>query len=239
LAVLGALRGSTERDFPAWLILRAPQISEVTGTVASYPSLGEGRIRFVLQPDQLPARILVTWSSPGAGAGSVRYGDKIELSGRTERPGTFNGFDYARYLERQDIFATMWVDSPEIAVLGSTPGILRVGDEVRQTLLGSLRERLTAAEFALAQSYVFGDRFALSDETQDAFAKTGLMHILAARSASGRRSPTWSSPSSSPPLFGSSVRGSASCARRCCSSSSPRAASSRTSGSSSEAPCAR
>jgi ComEC/Rec2-related protein len=179
LAVLGALRGSTERDFPAWLILRAPQISEVTGTVASYPSLGEGRIRFVLQPDQLPARILVTWSSPGAGAGSVRYGDKIEISGRTERPGTFNGFDYARYLERQDIFATMWVDSPEIAVLGSTPGILRVGDEVRQTLLGSLRERLTAAEFALAQSYVFGDRFALSDETQDAFAKTGLMHILA------------------------------------------------------------
>ncbi len=179
MAAFGGLRGSAERDFPAWLILRAPQISEVAGTVVSYPSLGQSRIRFILQPDQLPARILVTWSSPGAVAGSVHYGDRVLLTGRTERPGTFDGFDYTRYLERQDIFATMWVNAPEIALLGATPGILRVGDELRQTLLASLRERLTPAQFALAQSYVFGDRFALSDETEEAFARTGLMHILA------------------------------------------------------------
>ncbi|MCX6100574.1 MAG: ComEC/Rec2 family competence protein [Candidatus Bipolaricaulota bacterium] len=73
----------------------------------------------------------------------------------------------------------MWVEFQDLSILGVRPGVLRAGDQVRQTLLGSLRQRLTPAEFALAQSYVFGDRYALSDETEEAFARTGLMHILA------------------------------------------------------------
>jgi ComEC/Rec2-related protein len=179
MAVLGLLRGGAEREFPEWLVLRAPGISEVTGTVVSYPSLGADRIRFVVQPDRLPARILVTWSCPGGAAGRVHYGDCVGLAGRTERPGTFDGFDYGQYLERQGIVATMWVEFQELSILGVRPGVLRAGDQLRQTLLGSLRQRLTPAEFALAQSYVFGDRYALSDETEEAFARTGLMHILA------------------------------------------------------------
>ncbi len=179
MAVLGALRSGAEREFPEWLVLRAPGISEVTGTVVSYPSLGEDRIRFVVQPDRFPARILVTWSCPGGAAGSVTYGDRVRLAGRTERPGTFDGFDYGRYLERQGIVATMWVEFEGLSTLGLRPGVLRAGDQLRQALLGSLRQRLTPAEFALTQSYVFGDRYALSDETEEAFARTGLMHILA------------------------------------------------------------
>ncbi len=179
LAALGALRGGAGQGFPEWLLLRAPGISEVTGTIVSYPSLGVDRIRFVVQPDQLPARILVTWTCPGASAGSVHYGDCVRLSGRTELPGTFDGFDYGRYLERRGIFATMRVEASGLTHIGATSGILRAGDRLRQVLLGSLRERLTPEEFALAQSYVFGDRYALSDETQEAFVQTGLMHILA------------------------------------------------------------
>ena len=179
MAVLGVLRSGAEREFPEWLVLRAPGISEVTGTVVSYPSLGADRIRFVVQPDRLPARILVTWSCPGGAAGRVHYGDCVGLAGRAERPGTFDGFDYGQYLERQGIVATMWVEYEGLSVLGVRPSILRAGDQLRQTLLDSLRKRLTSAEFALAQSYVFGDRYALSDETEEAFARTGLMHILA------------------------------------------------------------
>jgi competence protein ComEC len=179
VVALGALRGAAERDFPNWLLLRAPQIDEVTGVVVSYPSLAVDRIRFVVQPDQLPARVLATWMRPGAAAGSVHYGDRVRLTGRTELPGSFDGFDYGQYLERQGIFATMRVDSEGLSIAGARPGALRAGDRFRQTLLGSLRERLTPRQFALAQSYVFGDRYALSDETEEAFAETGLMHILA------------------------------------------------------------
>lgn len=179
LAALGVLRAGVADDPPVWLALRAPRITEVTGTVASYPSLGRDRIRFVVQPDHLPSRLLVTWSRPGAAAESVRYGDRVRLAGRTEREGTFAGFDYGRYLERQGIFATMRVEESSLKILGVRRGLLRAGDGIRQSLLGALQARLRPDEFALAQSYVFGDRFALSDETEEAFAQTGLMHILA------------------------------------------------------------
>jgi ComEC/Rec2-related protein len=179
IAILGLLRGAAEPDVPEWLALRASRISEVTGTIVSYPSLGVGRIRFVVEPDELPKRILATWSCSPAAAGTVHYGDRVRLAGRAERPGTFNGFDYAEYLELQGIFATMWVESAGLTRLGHESGVLRWGDQLRQAFLGSLQQRLAPEEFALAQSYVFGDRFALSDETEEAFARTGLMHILA------------------------------------------------------------
>jgi len=179
IAILGLLRGAAEPDIPEWLALRAPRISEVTGTIVSYPSLGGGRIRFVVKPDELPKRILATWYCSPAAAGTVHYGDRVRLTGRAERPGTFDGFDYAEYLERQGIFATMWVESAGLTRLGYENGILRWGDRLRQTFLHSLEQRLAPEEFALAQSYIFGDRFALSDETEEAFARTGLMHILA------------------------------------------------------------
>jgi ComEC/Rec2-related protein len=179
IAILGLLRGAAESDVPEWLALRASRLFEVTGTIVSYPSLGGDRIRFVVEPDELPKRILATWDCAQAAAGSVHYGDRVRLAGRAERPGTFDGFDYAEYLERQDIFATMWVGSAGLSRLGHESGVLRWGDRLRQTFLGSLQQRLAPEEFALAQSYIFGDRFALSDETEDAFARTGLMHILA------------------------------------------------------------
>ena len=179
IAILGLLRGAAEPDVPEWLALRASRVYEVTGTIVSYPSLGVGRIRFVVKPDELPKRILATWDCPLAAAGSVHYGDRVRLTGRAERPGTFDGFDYAEYLERQDIFATMWVESAGLTRLGHESGVLRWGDQLRQAFLGSLQQRLAPEEFALAQSYIFGDRFALSDETEEAFARTGLMHILA------------------------------------------------------------
>ncbi len=179
LAALAMLRAGAVSHTPEGLALRAPHITEVVGTVVSYPSLGRDRIRFVVQPDHLPSRFLVTWERPDAAAGAIHCGDRVRLAGRAQQEGTFAGFDYRHYLERQGIFATMRVESSGLERCGARPGILRVGDHVRQALLASLQQRLTVDEFALAQSYVFGDRYALTDETEEAFAETGLMHILA------------------------------------------------------------
>ncbi len=179
VVLLGGLRAAVEPSFPGWLLLRAPRITELTGTVVSYPSLGVDRIRFAVQPDELRDKVLVTWRGAGSTAGTVRYGDRVRLEGRAERPGTFDGFDYAEYLARQGIFATMTVEAQGLTVLGARRGILRLGDQIRQAFLRRLQERLSPADFALAQSYVFGDRYALSDEVQEAFTRTGLVHILA------------------------------------------------------------
>ncbi len=179
LVGLGAARQTAIPAIPDWLVLRAPRITEITGTLVSYPSLGQERIRFVVRPDHLPSCLLVTWECPGRGAETVFCGDRVVLVGRVEREGAFGGFDYGRYLERQGIFATMRVAAADLAVVGARPSVFRVGDRVRQSLLASLERHLDQGRFALAQSYVFGDRYALSDETEEAFVETGLMHILA------------------------------------------------------------
>jgi competence protein ComEC len=179
VVMLGILRSDADPRFPDWLLLRAPRVTEITGSVVSYPSLGVDRIRFAVQPDDLPGKVLATWECPGSPAGAVHYGDRVRLVGRTERPGIFDGFDYAAYLERQGVFATMSVEAPSLSHFGARSSVLRTGDRVRQTFLGLLQRRLRPDDFALAQSYVFGDRFALSDETEEAFASTGLVHILA------------------------------------------------------------
>ena len=96
LAALAILRAGAVSHTPEGLALRAPHITEVVGTVVSYPSLGRDRIRFVVQPDHLPSRFLVTWERPDAAAGAIHCGDRVLLAGRAQQEGTFAGFDYRR-----------------------------------------------------------------------------------------------------------------------------------------------
>jgi len=66
-----------------------------------------------------------------------------------------------------------------VAFIGERGGILRIGDGIRQSILSRLREGLSSDDAALAQGLLLGDRSALPDEIEEAFRKTGLMHVLA------------------------------------------------------------
>jgi len=179
ILLLGALRGSVIAPFPDWLLNRAPYIREIEGTVVSYPSIGEDRLTFTLEPDRLPARIRVTFF-PDEGGFSIRYGDRLRISGRVELPEPFEGFDYPAYLARRGIFATMLArGNDSVDLIGKKGGILRIGDRIRQSIIARLREALGPEDAALAQGLLLGDRSALPDDIEEAFRKTGLMHVLA------------------------------------------------------------
>jgi competence protein ComEC len=179
VVVLGILRWPADPSFPEWLLLRAPGLREVTATVVSYPDLGLDRIQFVVQPDRLPGRLLVSLRGNGTDAQTIHYGDRLRLVGTTRLPEAFDGFDYPSYLQRQGIFATMYVEGDGSEWLGSRGGLLRFGDVLRQRLVGVLRQRLSPSEAAVAQSLLFGDRSALDDPLETAFSRTGMMHLLA------------------------------------------------------------
>ncbi|RLC84265.1 MAG: hypothetical protein DRI37_09250, partial [Chloroflexi bacterium] len=179
ILALGALRGSTLASFPSWLLNRAANIREITGTVISYPSIGRDHLTFTIQPDNLPARIRVTFLPDGEGI-AIRYGDRLHIVGKGELPEPFAGFDYPSYLARRGIFATMFVEgNGSVAFIGKRGGILRIGDGIRQRLIFRLRETLSPDDAALAQGLLLGDRSALPDDINEAFRKTGLMHVLA------------------------------------------------------------
>ncbi|MFC2077732.1 ComEC/Rec2 family competence protein [Candidatus Bipolaricaulota bacterium] len=178
---LGIARGIPEEPFPSWLILRAQGLTEVTGIVVSYPSLGEDHVVFTLRPDVLPAALRVTWFRTGGTDKAVHYGDRLTVTGSVRLPEAFDGFDYPAYLARRGIFATMTADENGLVFHDGVGGsaILRLGDRVRQSILRRLEEALGPEEVGLAQGLLFGDRAALSDEVEGAFQRTGLMHVLA------------------------------------------------------------
>jgi len=179
LAGLGRA-GGTGR-FPPELLRRTPWLRELTGTVVSYPSVGSERISFVFDPDRLAGSLQVTWRDPARTLGAVHFGDRVQLSGTARLPEAFDGFDYPGYLRRRGIFARMDVRGPSgVALTGPSRGrLLPLGDRLRQTALARLESVLPSELFGAAQSLLFGDRTGLSPVVEDAFRRTGLMHLLA------------------------------------------------------------
>ena len=176
---LGMLRSSLIPAFPDWLIRRAPGINEVTGTVASYPNIGEASISFTLAPSGLPGHLSVIWTCDQP-LGLFHYGDVVRVNGSAQLPQAFDGFDYPAYLARRNVFATVFADSV-VRIEGESNrfSLWNWGDRLRQRLLLRLREALPPDLAAMAQSLMFGDRSALPPDTEEAFSRTGLMHLLA------------------------------------------------------------
>lgn len=176
---LGVLIESGREDFPDWLILRAPGLRDVAGTVVSYPDIGFDVLEFTLDADTLPGRLLVRWSCDEP-IHQLHVGGRVRVYGRTRLPEPLEGFDYPEYLRRRGIFAIVSANRIEV-VEGATTGwsVRAWGDRLRQTTLRRLREALSPKLAALAQSLLFGDRSALPPDIEDAFSRTGLMHLLA------------------------------------------------------------
>jgi len=177
---LGSFRTSRVETIPAWVTARVPLLSELTGTVASYPEIGLNELSFELTLEQLPARVLVYWRADDPLC-IVHVGDQIQVSGAARLPEAFDGFDYPAYLARRGIVASFYAE--ELHTLSRSQralvSLLAAGDRIRQRLLGRLRSAMPANQAALAQSLLFGDRTALDPDIEKAFSRTGLMHLLA------------------------------------------------------------
>jgi len=177
---LGALRTACEHPFPEWLLLRTPFLARVEGTVVSYPAIGDSAISFTFAPDGLPGRFTVRWFHDGARFSAIHFGDRLAIVGRAAVPTPFEGFDYPDYLARQGVFATLRVEEDGVEVLErgkNSPFVW--GDRLRQSILARLHGTMPLAEGVMARGLLFGDRAALADDLEAAFAKTGLMHLLA------------------------------------------------------------
>lgn len=180
VALLGVIRYQTAQPPFSSLYRKAPLLHELTGTVVSYPDLGEGYTAFTFAPDHLPGKVRVTWFFDGERP-SLCYGDRMCLAGSVREPPRFPDFDYRAYLARQGVFATMAIgEEDEVIALGvgGNP-LLRYGDSLRQIFLTQLDSILPPQEAGLAHGLLFGESAALADDVEEAFRRTGLMHLLA------------------------------------------------------------
>ncbi len=181
VALLGVVRERTARVPVDVLYRHVAALRSVVGTVVSYPQFGDGYVRFILAPDSTPGRILMTWYADEIPYGAIIYGERLHAVGQVRIPPKFSDFNYRAYLARQGVFAIMRIDKNEkVERIGYTGNmLLRMGDMLRQELLGKLDRVLPKEELGLAHGILFGDRTRISDPLAMAFRRTGLMHILA------------------------------------------------------------
>ena len=107
------------------------------------------------------------------------YGDFLLATGQPETPPVFEGFDYAEYLAREGIYATMLY--PQIEVLDSGRGspVMAWLYSLRDDMAHTLNAVLPQPQASLAEGIVLGMRGNIPDELKDSFSQSGTAHLLA------------------------------------------------------------
>ncbi len=110
-----------------------------------------------------------------------RAGDTVRFRARLYHPqGQTNpyGFDFRQYLLQRGITAGLYSDGSFETPAGQTGDLRARVSRVRGELT-ALTDRLFGADSALPKALLFGARQDLSEETQEAFSRAGVAHVLA------------------------------------------------------------
>jgi len=161
----------------------------LTGLVVRLPQGGEVRGRVVISVDHINsdgrserAYGLVLVTIPGTS--TIRYGDRIAVSGRLVRPppaGNPGEFSYRDYLVTRGIAATLYPHG-QAGVRkigrGRVNPVLAAADVVRRGMTSFLQTALPGRRGALMTSLLLGDDGAIGPQARDDFARSGLLHVL-------------------------------------------------------------
>jgi len=157
---------------------------EMRGTVSDDPETGDktAQLRFSVRE----IRIAGQWQAVSGTAllfvppyPSYDYGDVLQVTGKLATPPQLDDFDYAAYLARQGIQATMLYPGIEVLDTGKGSPALAWIYSLRHTLSQSLAEILPEPQASLAQSLILGMRKGIPSSLKSDFAQSGTTHLLA------------------------------------------------------------
>ena len=109
----------------------------------------------------------------------LRYGDRVRVSGRWERPEPIGDFDYAAWLESQRIPAILWARETELVSAGRLASPTVALHRVRGHLASTLQRNIPVPQSGLAQALLLGVRADLPESLKAAFRSSGMSHLLA------------------------------------------------------------
>ncbi|MDO9118038.1 MAG: DNA internalization-related competence protein ComEC/Rec2 [Nitrospira sp.] len=159
----------------------------VVGLVQHGPSRQTMLVEIMSGSEGVPltGRIKLTWRDPGE---AVRAGDQIVFRARLRVPtGSLNprGFDYAAYVERQNIEAVGTVTGPEavhLLPLATEPNWWWRGwghiDRWRGVIREKALQSLPQPTCGLFLGIVIGERGYVQEDLQEWFMTTGTIHLL-------------------------------------------------------------
>jgi len=129
----------------------------------------------------LPGRVILS----AIGSDALQYGDYVQFRTRLTIPGNFNnpgGFDYRRYLRRQEIYHRGFVSEPPdlILIRRGQGNLLKMGIESYRTRLRNFVSRHTSSpEREIILGMILGEQKAIPDDLKERFNQTGTSHIIA------------------------------------------------------------
>jgi len=166
--------------------------AEITGILKDPPQASPDRVRYTVELESiryddrtLPAsgRARITDYRPEK---ILEVGDRVRFSHlRLKRPRNFKNpgrFDYQRFMRFQGIDVIGGFSKPtQIQKLASTGlfPVHRFFQSIRRTLMESLDRNLAARAAALAKGMVLGQKQFLDEDLREAYAATGMAHLLA------------------------------------------------------------
>ena len=179
LAAGWRLSGALEQENPGWVALVGEEV-EIAGKVVSEPDQNRITAGYVIAVETIDGR--------PAGGGRVlvqvhQYdeylpGDRLVLRGELEAPPVFDTFDYRAYLQRQDIFGTMF--RPQVRDVREGGGSVGRWLTARRTGFDeALQRSLPEPEASLAAGVAFGRDDGLSREVLEEYNRSGLRHLVA------------------------------------------------------------
>lgn len=116
---------------------------------------------------------------------NLRAGDRVEFSGWMAKPlpPTNPGeFDYPGWLRAKGVRTVGWANHPEavrVVERGSEGNVVRAAARVQRSVEQLVDRRLDERVAPIAAALLVGSRSGIPDDTREAFAESGTLHLLA------------------------------------------------------------
>lgn len=112
------------------------------------------------------------------------YGDLVEFTAPIYHPRTKRNpgeFDYRKYLANHGVYAVSYLDKGEAPVSSGKAGssIRRAASIVKLHILDLIDQSVTGEQNNILKALIVGVRGEISDETEEAFINSGVIHVLA------------------------------------------------------------
>lgn len=150
------------------------EIVSFSGTVEECRNYGEDRSGYIVRTSVNGASCKVLLYSDSENIGC---GDRIDFSGLCEIPEnsyTFSSFDYYK---SKGIFLVLY--DADIVLTKDVFSLKDSALEYRDYVFGIIDNYLPGEEGALIKALSFGDKSDINDETDRAFSRSGIKHIIA------------------------------------------------------------
>ena len=180
LVIVAGISWYVYNDQKSDLAINYGQDFEFSGVIVKQPEKDYKQQKIIVETDNFNQNTNILVNAPCYP--DMAFGDKVKISGKIEKPGLIEDFDYGNYLKRFSVYSVIY--RPEqVEKNGQQQSIpsksLRQFYVVPSIFEGAINRVLTEPQASLAGGLLFGSKRSIPDDLKNDLANTGLTHIIA------------------------------------------------------------